>query len=235
MCQENLISYLETNSDIPEKDLRNFITKGYLAIEHIIQVNDDGKKLGKIAYIRDTIKNNSDKLDNLLKNVKVIDPAVGSGAFPVGMMNEIVTARYILRLINNVQDIDFYSLKKETIANSLYGVDLELSATDVTKLRFWLSLIVDEENIKEIEPLPNLDNQIMCGNSVIDGYTNVKLFDDKLIVRSAQTKLAMTPTEQIFEKLERKKKEFFDVCGPVQKQKLRDEIKRLNGNLLRHI
>lgn len=232
MCQENLISYLETNSDLPEKDLRNFITKGYLAIEHIIQVNDDGKKLGKIPYIRDTIKNNSDKLDNLLKNVKVIDPAVGSGAFPVGMMNEIVTARYILRLINNVQDIDFYSLKKETIANSLYGVDLELSATDVTKLRFWLSLIVDEENIKEIEPLPNLDNQIMCGNSVIDGYTNVKLFDDKLIVRSAQTKLAMTPTEQIFEKLERKKKEFFDVCGPVQKQKLRDEIKEIKWQFI---
>lgn len=232
MCQENLISYLETNSDIPEEDLRNFITKGYLAIEHIIQVNDAGKKLGKIPYIRESIKDNSDKLDNLLKNVKVIDPSVGSGAFPVGMMNEIVTARYILRLINNVQDIDFYSLKKETIANSLYGVDLELSATDVTKLRFWLSLIVDEENIKEIEPLPNLDNQIMCGNSVIDGYDNVRLFDDELIVRSSQTKLAMTPKEQLFEKIESKKREFFNTCGPLQKEKLRREIKELKWEFI---
>ena len=232
MCQENLISYLETNSDIPEEDLRLFITKGYLAIEHIIQVHDKGHKLHKIPYIRESIKENSDKLDNLLKNVKVIDPAVGSGAFPVGMMNEIVTARYILRLINNVQDIDFYSLKKETIANSLYGVDLELSATDVTKLRFWLSLIVDEENIKEIEPLPNLDNQIMCGNSVIDGYANVKLFDDELIVRSAQTRLAMTPKEQLFEKIESKKQEFFNTCGPLQKEKLRREIKELKWEFI---
>ena len=232
MCQENLISYLETNSDIPEEDLRLFITKGYLAIEHIIQVHDAGGKLKKVPYIRESIKENSDKLDNLLKNVKVIDPAVGSGAFPVGMMNEIVTARYILRLINNVQDIDFYSLKKETIANSLYGVDLELSATDVTKLRFWLSLIVDEENVKEIEPLPNLDNQIMCGNSVIDGYDNVRLFDDELIVRSAQTKLAMTPKEQLFEKIESKKREFFNTCGPLQKEKLRREIKELKWRFI---
>ncbi|MBR6993917.1 MAG: Eco57I restriction-modification methylase domain-containing protein, partial [Methanobrevibacter sp.] len=232
MCQENLISYLETNTDIPEEDLRKFITKGYLAIEHIIQVNDAGKKLQKIPHIRESIKENSDKLDNLLKNVKIIDPAVGSGAFPVGMMNEIVTARYILRLINNVQDIDFYNLKKETIANSLYGVDLELSATDVTKLRFWLSLIVDEENIKEIEPLPNLDNQIMCGNSVIDGYENVRLFDDELIVRSAQTKLAMTPKEQLFEKIESKKREFFNTCGPLQKEKLRREIKELKWQFI---
>ena len=232
MCQENLISYLETNTNIPEEDLRNFITNGYLAIEHILKVLDAGKNLKKIPYIRESIKENSDKLDNLLKNVKVIDPAVGSGAFPVGMLNEIVTARYILRLINNIQEVDFYQLKKETIANSLYGVDLELSAADVTKLRFWLSLIVDEERIKEIEPLPNLDNQIMCGNSVIDGFENVRLFDEDLIVRSAQTKLAMTPTEQIFEKLERKKREFFDVCGPVQKQKLRDEIKEIKWQFI---
>ena len=232
MCQENLISYLETNTDIPEDDLRKFITKGYLAIENIIKVNDAGKKIKKIPYISDSIKENSDNLDNLLKNVKVIDPAVGSGAFPVGMLNEIVTARYILRLINNVQDINFYQLKKETIMNSLYGVDLELSAADVTKLRFWLSLIVDEESIEDIEPLPNLDNQIMCGNSVIDGYENVRLFDEELIVRSAQTKLAMTPTEQIFEKLERKKREFFDVRGPVQKRKLRKEIKKIKWEFI---
>lgn len=206
ICQENLISYLNTNSEVPEGDLREFITKGYLDIERIIEVNEKGGKLRKFSHIKDSIKENSDELDTLLKNVKVIDPAVGSGAFPVGMLNEIVTARYILRLVNNVGEIDFYGLKKETIANSLYGVDLELSATDVTRLRFWLSLIVDEENVKEIEPLPNLDNQIMCGNSVVDGYNNVRLFDDELIVRSAQTRLAMTPKEQLFEKIESKKR-----------------------------
>ena len=82
-----------------------------------------------------------------------------------------------------MNEIDLYKLKKETIENSLYGVDLELSATDITKLRFWLSLIVDEEDMSEIRPLPNLDNQIMCGNSLVDSYKGIRLFDDSLIVR----------------------------------------------------
>ena len=93
----------------------------------------------------------------------------------------------------------------------MYGVDIELSATDITKLRFWLSLIVDEEDIKQIRPLPNLDNQIMCGNSVIDNFEGIKLFDDSLIKdRFGQTTLVIKPSEIAFEKLESKKQEFFN-------------------------
>ncbi|AMK15261.1 Eco57I restriction-modification methylase domain-containing protein [Methanobrevibacter olleyae] len=255
MCQENLISYLETNSNISEEDLREFIINGDIAIDSIIRNHEEIKSNytnpSKI-HLPESIKDNSDALERLLKKIKVIDPAVGSGAFPVGMMNEIVKARYILRLINNIDDINMYDLKRETIENSLYGVDLELSATDVTKLRFWLSLIVDEENLKQIRPLPNLDNQIMCGNSVIDGYSsslikkdedneenvnkkkdiNIKLFDDTLIVRSEQTKLSMTPTERAFEELEKKKKEYFDVSGPLRKEELKNEIKELKWNFI---
>ena len=236
MCQENLISYLDTNSNIVEEDLRKFITKGDLAINSIIRAHEERKKYNGKQFTRidlpDSIKDNSDELERLLRKVKVVDPAVGSGAFPVGMMNEIVKARYILRLLNDIDEVNMYDLKRETIENSLYGVDLELSATDVTKLRFWLSLIVDEEDIKQIRPLPNLDNHIMCGNSVIDGYHNIKLFDDSLIVRSAQTTLSMTPTERAFEELERKKKEFFSISGPNRKEELRKEIKELKWNFI---
>ena len=230
MCQENLISYLDTNSDVSEEDLRVFITEGDLAIDSIIRVNEQIKGYGKQfdrIKLPDSIKEHSDELEQLLKKVKVIDPAVGSGAFPVGMMNEIVKARYILRLINGVEDVNLYNLKRETIENSLYGVDLEYSATDVTKLRFWLSLIVDEEDINHIKPLPNLDNQIMCGNSIIDGYKDVKLFDDNLIIRSEQTKLAMTSSERTFQDIEKKKKEYFDTSNPNRKLELKNEIKEL--------
>lgn len=230
MCQENLISYLDTNSDVSEEDLRVFITEGDLAIDSIIRVNEQIKGYGKQfdrIKLPDSIKECSDELEQLLKKVKVIDPAVGSGAFPVGMMNEIVKARYILRLINGVEDVNLYNLKRETIENSLYGVDLEYSATDVTKLRFWLSLIVDEEDINHIKPLPNLDNQIMCGNSIIDGYKDVKLFDDNLIIRSEQTKLAMTSSERTFQDIEKKKKEYFDTSNPNRKLELKNEIKEL--------
>ena len=236
MCQENLISYLETNSNVSEEDLRKFIINGDIAVNSIIRANEEKKKYNGQQFtpiaLPDSIKENSDELEKLLKKVKVIDPAVGSGAFPVGMMNEIVKARYILRLLNDIEDINMYDLKRETIENSLYGVDLELSATDVTKLRFWLSLIVDEEDLKQIRPLPNLDNQIMCGNSVIDGYNNIKLFDDSLIVRSEQTKLSMTPTERAFEELEKKKREYFDISGPLRKEELKKDIKELKWKFI---
>ena len=107
ICQESLISYLNTNSDIPEADLRIFITKGELAINSIIRANEEKKKYNGNQYTRielpDSIKENSGILERLLQKVKVIDPAVGSGAFPVGMMNEIVKARYILRLLTGYE------------------------------------------------------------------------------------------------------------------------------------
>lgn len=236
MCQEVLINYLNTNSNILKDDLKVFITKGDLAINSIIRANDEKKKYNGQQYtpieLPNSIKDNSDELERLLQKVKVIDPAVGSGAFPVGMMNEIVKARYVLRLLNGIEDINLYELKRETIENSLYGVDIELSATDITKLRFWLSLIVDEEDMSEIRPLPNLDNQIMCGNSLVDSYKGIRLFDDSLIVRSAQQKLAATPTERAFNDLETKKRDFFKASGPTIKNKLKNEIKELKWNFI---
>ena len=236
ICQESLISYLNTNSDIPEEDLRAFITNGELAINSIIRANEEKKKYNGNQYtpieLPNSIKENSGVLENLLQKVKVIDPAVGSGAFPVGMMNEIVKARYILYLLAEFEDINLYDLKRETIENSLYGVDIELSATDVTKLRFWLSLIVDEENIEEIRPLPNLDNQIMCGNSLVDIYEDIELFDQKLIKRSGQQKLMITPVERAFNDLESKKLEYFKTSGPKTKIKLKDEINELKWNFI---
>lgn len=116
MRQENLIAYLNTNSGLSEDDLRVFITKGDSAINSIIRAHEERKKYNGKQFTRislpDSIKDNSDELEMLLKKVKVIDPAVGSGAFPVGMMNEIVKARYILRLLNDIEDVNMYDLKR---------------------------------------------------------------------------------------------------------------------------
>ncbi len=131
-------------------------------------------------YLPVSIKENCNKIDELLKNIKIVDPAVGSGAFPMGMMNEIVKTRSILSfLLKNVKNN--YDLKRETIENSLYGVDIDSSAVDIAKLRFWLSLIVDESDMAKIKPLPNLDHKIMCGNSLLEEFEGVKLFDEKLL------------------------------------------------------
>jgi adenine-specific DNA-methyltransferase len=120
----------------------------------------------------------------LLKDIKIVDPAVGSGAFPIGMMNEIVKARSALTTSfneNEWKNRTNYNFKRETIENSLYGVDIDSSAVDIAKLRFWLSLIVDESDITDIQPLPNLDHKIMCGNSLLEEFEGVKLFDEELL------------------------------------------------------
>src|SRR3989338_2349425 len=96
------------------------------------------------------------------------------------MMNEIVKARSILSIYFKEARND-YDLKRETIENCLYGVDIESSAVDIAKLRFWLSLIVDELDMKNIKPLPNLDHKIMCGNSLLEEFEGKKLFDEKLL------------------------------------------------------
>ena len=179
MCQQSLINYLETNIKLPRKDIEFFIQKGDLALEYLRRL-EFGKPVNKNAILPETIIKNAEELDKLLVEIKICDPAVGSGAFPVGMMNEIIKARTILSYILKKPKSD-YELKRETIENSLYGVDIEPSAVEITKLRFWLSLIVDEEDINNINPLPNLENKIMCGNSLLEEFEGIKLFDEKLL------------------------------------------------------
>ena len=230
ICQESLINYLSTRSEISEEDLREFIINGDTHIDAIIRNHEERKKYNGKAFtpikLPDSIMNNSIELDKLLSKVKIIDPAVGSGAFPVGMMNEIVKARNILKLYDNFES-NIYDLKKETIENSLYGVDIELSATDITKLRFWLSLIVDEVNVENIHPLPNLNNKIMCGNSLVDSFAGADLFDETLIVKSSQTRFATNDTERDFNKIEAKKREYFKISDSDGKKEIENEIKAL--------
>ena len=140
ICKESLISYLNSNSDVPEEDLRRLILTGDFAINSIIRANEEKKKYNGKQFTKielpNSIKEYSDELENLLKKVKVVDPAVGSGAFPVGMMNEIVKARYILRLLNEFNEIilslietrpqEFYKQVKLVILSHLEQIRLEI-------------------------------------------------------------------------------------------------------------
>lgn len=125
----------------------------------------------------DSITNNAKEIDEALRDIKVCDPAIGSGAFPVGMMNEIVRARATLSNHIGESDRPLYELKRNAIEQSIYGVDIDPGAVEIAKLRFWLSLVVDEENTTSIKPLPNLDFKIMQGNSLITSYEGID-FDD---------------------------------------------------------
>lgn len=110
------------------------------------------------------------ELDKALENIRICDPAIGSGAFPVGMMNEIVKTREILSVYlpdDLKSDRSPYEFKRHCIQESIYGVDIDHSAIDIAKLRLWLSLVVDEQDLSTVKPLPNLDYKIVQGNSLI--------------------------------------------------------------------
>ena len=100
-----------------------------------------------------------------LQNVRVCDPACGSGAYLLGMMQELLLLRAALSAAKNVDSINVYKRKLQIIQQNLYGVDLDPFAVNIARLRLWLSLAVDFEGQKP-EPLPNLDFKIEVGDSL---------------------------------------------------------------------
>lgn len=93
---------------------------------------------------------------------------------------------YPEEIITNRRTI--YKIKWNTIKNCIYAVDIENSAVDITKLRLWLSIVVDQIHVPKTgpEPLPNLDCKIMQGNSLIDEFNGIKLIDEELIEKSKE-------------------------------------------------
>jgi len=167
MCQESLINYLHTavnlgNQTVSRADIETFIHLGE-QISHYDAV--DAKYT---ITMPKSVQAHARLLDETLEGITVCDPAVGSGAFPVGMMAEIVRARCTLTpYFNNVRERTPYHFKRHAIQYCLYGVDIDPGAVEIAKLRLWLSLVVDEEDTKQIKPLPNLDFKIVIGNSLL--------------------------------------------------------------------
>ena len=149
MCQESLIAYLETNTSVAKDKIRQFV-------------------LSPEEGVADIPENKKPKLLTALEEVKICDPAIGSGAFPMGLLNELLHCREVL----SGEHYDRAEIKKSIIQNNIYGVDIEKGAVDIARLRFWLSIVVDEETPS---PLPNLDYKIMQGNSLIESFMGVDL------------------------------------------------------------
>ena len=140
-------------------------------------------------------------IDQKLYDVKICDPAIGSGAFPMGLLRELFFCRSAIEpnIVENAANI-----KRHIIQNNIYGVDIERGAVDIARLRFWLSLIVDE---KSPEALPNLDFKIMQGNSLLEQYKGVDL--------STMTEKKIGAGESLT---------FFDSMLDVYRKNLRDKL-----------
>ena len=194
MCRQSIIEYLKTHADQSlHADIEDLINKGL--VNHALQNKDNARTLYK-----------------LLKEVTVCDPAIGSGAFPMGILNILFTARqHLYGFLKESEPFNPLEVKKDIIRDNIYGVDIEQGAVDIARLRFWLAILVEEQ---VATPLPNLDYRIVRGNSLITTFNDeyIQLPENP----DGRTKLAKLKKE-----LHQLQNDLFDLNGD---EKLQREI-----------
>jgi len=208
-------------------------------------------------------ENQSKKLVDLIESVKIVDPAVGSGAFPMGALNKLV---FILKKVDpenklwkdaQLKAVDAipdpsarriakeqieeffegknadYGRKLYLIQRCIYGVDIQQIAVEIAKLRFFISLLVDEKIDKEkdnwgIEPLPNLDFKIMQGNSLISEFLGIDFDNGKSEQEQGQAGLLFDQEDDsLIKEFEQKKIDFQNEADKDKKAKLKQEVEDL--------
>ena len=265
MCQESIANYLVTKVHVDYDEITKFIKYGDLItqLDWKTHINNN-----RNFCLSDTIFNNILNIDKALLDVKIADPAVGSGAFPLGMLTEIVKIRDNLSIYmmiqNDLKIIDLnsiyntelnkrglFDMKLQTIENSIYAVDIEPSAVDITKLRLWLSLIVDFPNDEEPRPLPNLDCKITQGNSLLDEYDGIPLFNSRILdnhlknyhrkefqetVKSVRVQFNLFSDEENLDsqmkQLIKYQKELFTTSDSHRKKELKSKIEKIQHEMI---
>ncbi|APS40606.1 Eco57I restriction-modification methylase domain-containing protein [Salegentibacter sp. T436] len=231
---ENL---LEDNKDkgafYTPKEIVQYMTQESL-IEYLVTYLGEDTKQGVRPFVKQKNKEaltniQLKEIDNLLDNVKICDPAIGSGAFPMGLLQEIYALKERIAF-DLGKGWNPATVKENIIQNSIYGVDIEKGAVDVAQLRFWLSLIVDEE---EPKPLPNLAYKIVAGNSL------VSKFGDKIIEIDWDRKSSVGKADEHIKNMQKalqlistKQKDYFESKILEEKNQLKSDIRELKLTVL---
>jgi type I restriction-modification system DNA methylase subunit len=233
LCRDSLAAWLESQPPfVGKKDAPQRVRK-LLALDATEGVDDETRTLLKEIL---TPEEAAVLLDRLFE-LRACDPAVGSGAFPMGLLHELVNLARLCATRAAGKDPVLgerswlYNTKKRIIERVIYGVDIQPQAVDICKLRLWLSLMVDYElsadpdtceatsfrkALKEIEPLPNLDFKIRRANSLVD-YIHGEPVELKKLSTETGAGLALS-------KLSTAKREFFNARTAAAKRKLRLDI-----------
>jgi len=194
MCQESLTEYLCTTLQIKDEVAERE------AVNHLL----------KNKVVDEILKPELAELEKALDNVKICDPAIGSGAFPMGLLQEIFSIKELIAYETG-KEWKPAETKLNIIQNSIYGVDIEKGAVDIARLRFWLSLVVDEEKPK---PLPNLDYKIVVGDSLISKFDGEIVEIDWEIKAATQTDMFgnenLQKRKQLLQTLTDKQRKYFD-------------------------
>jgi len=204
MCRESLKEYLAGITDIAR-----------YKVLALVEESSTG----------DLSDNEAERLYKSLDAVRILDPAVGSVAFLVGLMHEIIRLKTALAgklkiKVTNAQ------LKREIIKSNLYGVDIEPEAIEIAMLRLWLSLVVDEE-LNAVEPLPNLDYKLRVGNSLVESWRG-----KKLLKKGVQKTFGEDKTLKLIDELKGIRDELVTETDVEERKKLRERSEKIEWQLI---
>ena len=201
MCRESLVAYLTTHSiNSGNTHSRQEVEK---AIRQLLMTPEE--------IVPKMTEKHKSQFGDALRNVRICDPAIGSGAFPMGLLSELVRLRVSIDawakdVAGNLLVDDYAALKREIVCDNIYGVDIERGAIDIARLRFWLSIVVDEH---EPRPLPNLDYKFMQGNSLITTFAGEYVNLDTKGQKHVNVQKMHKEKEHLFEL----KKQYFSASG----------------------
>ena len=222
MVDESLLLYLQEHTKIPEEKLSVVIS---------YDLSDDEAHPLAASEKKQVVET--------LGRLKLLDPACGSGAFPIGALQKIV---FILQQVDpdgklwlqkqlekahpefrrdiekkfSNRELDFLR-KLGIIRECIFGVDIQPVATEIARLRCFLTLIVDErinddEENRGIKPLPNLDFKFVTANSLID-----------LPKREESTQTAMFDNQERIDQLKAIREQYFNAYG-FEREQLKTEF-----------
>ena len=208
MVKESLLAYL----------LGEFsgISRGKLK-RLVYDLEADGLTKAKLEQLRDA-----------LMNLKAVDPAIGSGAFAVGLLLKMVEIIEVIDHVltpNEVEAPDYrYNLKRSLIEKTIYGVDIQARAVHLSELRLWLSLLVE---VPEPEPLPNLDLHIMTGDSLVSKIGGVVDFN-----LERQVMLDATG-DTLIDRFQKMKTDYETIYDRAGKQVCREKLTEAKREIIR--
>lgn len=223
MTKESLIAYLINTIKWDKTTNEHLIRVLFELKEKFLLHKDDITNDWFDEQILDILWSSIEQIDSALKKVKILDPAVWSWAFPMWLLHEISSIRYYIYGVfhkefggtvetykNTEWKISLYKIKREIILNNIYWVDIDPWAIDIARLRFWLSLVVDEE---QPEPLPNFEFKFVCANTLIPLQEELK-----------QQDLFAYKDEPKLDKLRKLKEQYYNLSSKKEKKDLKEVI-----------
>ncbi len=237
MVRESLKEYFKTQ--LAESNISDS------ALEKLFSYEDDANPFDKVT---------TERLINAIHNLKLLDPAVGSGAFPMGALQMLVNILHKLdphnegwkaeqvKVANQITDPKIrqeiiqrieesftlneldYGRKLYLIQNCIYGVDNQPIAIQISKLRFFISLLVDEKVDRtkpnlSIEPLPNLETKFVSANTLIG------------LPRPKQLSLMSGEVRRLEEEIKKIRNQYFTTINTKEKDKLKKKDSELRTEL----